>query len=229
MKAWIISDTHTKERELIVPKDVELVIHAGDGGHSKAVDQNKSQLEDFFEWYHDLQIKYKIFVPGNHDVSFYTMDIAPEYISDEIIILNHKATFIEGINFFGSPYTPKFGKRWVYNASDSELEEYWKEIPENTDVLITHGPPKGIMDLTQYDSRPGADGKSYFQCGDKRLLERIKTLKPRLHIFGHIHDELNCINAGILHLTIIPDTTFINASVVNLKGQLTNNGIIIDL
>lgn len=227
MKTWIISDTHGREQELDVP-EVDMVIHAGDAGQNRSPVINKNQVLDFFAWYHSLNIKYKIYVPGNHDTSLEAGLINLGDIPSSIIFLNHQATEIEGMKFFGSPYTPKFGTGWAYNSSKKELQELWKDIPKNTDILITHGPPKGVLDLTQYDTRPNADGTAFFQCGCAELLKTVKRIKPKLHIFGHIHDETECPNPGILKITGL-ETTFINACVLNLRYELANNGIILDL
>jgi Icc-related predicted phosphoesterase len=89
------------------------------------------------------------------------------------------------------------------------------------------------LDLTQYDTRSGADGTSYFQCGCKELLARVKEIQPKYHLFGHIHPEKNCPNSGILKINHC-DTTFINGAVCDFGRdeedrkikQLINNGFI---
>ena len=94
---------------------------------------------------------------------------------------------------------------------------------------------EGILDLTKYDTRAGATGNSYFQCGCKELLDRVKIIQPKYHIFGHIHPETDCPNSGILKINNC-DTTFINAAVCDFgrtaedekRKLLINNGFIFE-
>ena len=230
MKIWVISDSHTKHRELQVP-DVDMVIFAGDCSYQKDPDLNAIEVSDFIHWFKSLKIKYKIMIAGNHDVS-----IERGLITDwgNIIYLFHETAIVNGIKIFGSPYTPKFGTNWAFNVPRWTLSRYWDQIPE-VDILITHGPPKGILDMTQYDTRPDATGKEFFQCGCQELLDRVKVVKPKYHIFGHIHSETNCPNTG-MQKPVWSETLFINASTcgyekdhINGKTKtIVNNGIIID-
>lgn len=136
--------------------------------------------------------------------------------------LRHEVKEVAGLKIFGSPYTPSFGHGWAYNIPRNKLDVYWKDIPTGVDILVTHGPPKGILDLTE-----NSDG-TLFQCGCKSLLNRVKEVKPRFHVFGHIHPETLCPNAGVLKVTGI-ETTFINAAVVNLQYEIDNHGIVIEI
>jgi Icc-related predicted phosphoesterase len=241
MLTWCISDTHRKHRFLNVPPDVEVVVHAGDMSNQKSPEMNANEVLDFLDWYKSLHVKYKILVAGNHDTSIERGLVSRGDIHESIIYLEHESVMIvdsHGVTrkIFGSPYTPSFGSGWAFNVPRGKLFKYWQDIPDDLDLLITHGPPKGIMDLTQYDTRLGGDGKSFFQCGCKELLDMVKTVKPRYHVFGHIHTELNCPNSGMLKINGC-DTMFVNAAVsdygrsdeeVKFK-QLVNNGFIIDL
>jgi len=230
MKVWAISDTHTRHENLVVPEGIDMVIHAGDASIARSVSQNREQMVPFLEWYSSLDIKYKVLIAGNHDTSVQvrrTMQI-PLEIPDNIIYLQHEMREIAGVKIFGSPYTPTFGHGWAFNVDRPDLLGKWGEIPEDCDILVTHGPPKGILDMTQYDSRqPGNNGKVFQQCGCEHLLNRIKEIQPKYSIFGHIHNEENCQNSGVLRLSNI-ETTFINASIVDLKYNPHNNGWVFD-
>jgi len=236
MKIWSFSDTHRKHAFLDIPPDVDMAIFAGDATNDKIPAINANELLDFLEFFRSLtHIKYKIFTGGNHDTSLEQGLVRISENDPDLIYLNHTGANIEGINIFGSPYTPHFGSNWAWNVPRGSLTPFWNEIPENTDILITHGPPKGILDLTQYDTRSGANGNSYFQCGCKELLDRVKIIQPKYHIFGHIHPEVNCPNAGILKINNC-QTTFINAAVCDFGRtpedekvkQLINNGFIFE-
>jgi len=234
MKIWCISDTHNKHEFLEVPKGIDMVIHSGDASSQKIPALNEHELLNFLHWFGRLDIKYKIFVPGNHDTSLEDGLVRRSDIPESVIYLEHESVEIEGIKIFGSPYTPAFGSNWAFNVPRSKLKVYWDEIPADTDILIVHGPPKGILDLTQYDTRPGGDGNSLFQCGCKFLLDRIKEIQPKYNIFGHIHSEKNCPNSGILKISGC-ETTFINAAVCDFdrsdaevkKKELVHNGFVI--
>lgn len=221
IRAWIISDSHSKERMLKVPYGIEMVIHAGDAGTYKSPTMNANGVLDFLSWYRSLDVPHKIFVAGNHDGSIEAGLISKNEF-EGIHYLQHEAKTIAGLKFFGSPYSPSFNN-WAFNVARHKLGEYWKEIPDDTDILITHGPPAGVLDLTiNEDGHP-------FQCGCKSLWNRIKEIGTiKHHVFGHIHPESGCPNAGILKINGL-HTTFINACVVNLQYNIENNGFVIDI
>lgn len=236
MKIWAISDTHTKHGFLDIPDGIDMVIFGGDATVQKSPVMNTNECLDFLEWFKSLvHIKYKVMIAGNHDTSIEKGLVARADIHESIIYLEHESVTIEGIKIFGSPYTPKFGTDWAYNVPRDRMFTYWDEIPEDTDILVTHGPPKGILDLTMYDTRAGATGTSFFQCGCKSLLERVKVVEPKYHIFGHIHTESECPNSGMLKIQNC-NTTFVNAAVCDFGRsaesksikQIVNNGFIFD-
>jgi Icc-related predicted phosphoesterase len=128
-------------------------------------------------------------------------------------MLEHQLAVVNGIRIFGSPFTPTFGTGWAYNKDRGKLHNVWATVPE-CDVLVTHGPPKGILDLS----------KENVSTGCSALRKRVIELKPKVHVFGHIHEQ-----AG--STMTIPDceTKFINACVMTLEAKIVSNGIIVDL
>lgn len=220
MKTWIISDTHGKHRLLDIPNNIDMCIFAGDAGTVKNPSMNVNSILDFLDWFKSLNhIKYKIMIAGNHCTSIEAGLVTRGDIHESITYLEHEYIEIEGLKIFGSPYTPEF-HNWAFNVSRHKLDPYWQDIPNDIDILITHGPPKGILDLTKRNG--------YDQCGCKSLLNRVKITQPRFHIFGHIHTEEGCSNAGIYEMNGLK-TKFINASVLNLDYQICNNGFIIEI
>lgn len=205
---WIISDTHTTENKLEIPSNIDIVVCAGDMGTFKDPNLCYPDLDRGLKWLDSLEIEHKIYVPGNHDTAM-ELDLIEYGDYSNIIFLLHGDTTIEDIKFFGSPYTPAFYD-WAYNSTKEVLKELWKDIPLDTDILITHGPPKGILDRCQ-------DG---YRAGCSHLLERVKEIKPKLHVFGHIHED----GGKTEHHNGID---FYNASVVNLSYQHSNNGHVI--
>lgn len=225
MKIIAISDTHEQhkllDQYLYDPccKDVDMIICAGDTANNRSPAINHNAQLNFIDWYSELPFRWKIYVPGNHNTS--DPGIKKEVYSDKNIIrLLHESINIEGINIFGSPYTPSFGEGWAYNISRTKLDRYWNEIPIKTDILITHGPPKGILDLA------GRDHNFKEQVGCKALLNHVFRVQPKYHIFGHIHDEGDIFNHGIRDIN---GTRFINASIVDLNHTPVNKPITFEI
>jgi Icc-related predicted phosphoesterase len=222
MKIWHISDTHSKHSQLKVPDNIDLVIFSGDCSNPREPVLNEKEVRDFLTWFHRLPIKNKIFCAGNHDTSIYKGLISREEIEQHgVVYLNHESTEVLGLKIFGSPYTPSFGNGWAYNVRRDRLHEYWKVIPDDTDIIVTHGPPKGILDLaTKYYGKQ-EEGRYYGEimeyCGDLALLKRIYQINPLLNCFGHIHDNEDNFNSGIKTIPLLR-TIFSNASIVK-DGQ----------
>lgn len=226
MRIIAISDTHEQHNWLhkclhdpAFIREVDMIICAGDTANNRSPALNHNPQLDFIQWYSELPFKYKIYVPGNHNTSENRI-LKSVYEDLGIIRLIHESVTIENINIFGSPYTPTFGVDWAYNVNRNKLDNYWREIPDNTDILVTHGPPKGILDLT------GRDHNNTEQVGCKSLLNHVFRVKPQYHIFGHIHDEKDIFNNGYRDIN---GTRFINASIVDLDYNPINLPIIFEI
>lgn len=204
----MIADTHARHRKMRLPKG-DVLIHAGDVSYRG----EKLEIEDFLAWFCKQDFEHKIFIAGNHDFLFESAGKKQldQLIPAEIIYLNDSGTIIDGKNIWGSPITPKFFN-WAFNRNRGEaIRKHWEMIPQNTDLLITHGPPYGILDQVANEQHVG--------CKD--LLNTIKQLKPKVHVFGHIHESYGTTkNLGI---------KFINASQVNESYDLINKPIIFEL
>ena len=204
MKIVAISDTHGLHQQVELPKG-DILLHAGD------ISERGRELEviSFLNWFSTQDFKYKIFIAGNHD--FYFEQNTPKTIESilptNITYLNDSGITIEGINIWGSPITPWFYD-WAFNRHrGAAIQKHWDLIPINTDILITHGPPKGILDTVV----------SGDQVGCERLVNALKICRPKFHIFGHIHE-----GRGFLKKK---HTTYINASVVNLQYQVVHSPV----
>jgi Icc-related predicted phosphoesterase len=209
---WVISDIHTHHYELIPPKNIDGIIVAGDWTTTQGIGQNYNEAIDFFEWLHGIKVEYKLVVPGNHDTSWYNfMRNSNPY--PDIEVLDFGITWFGKTSIATMAHTPTFGYGWAYNESSKKLEQRCNAIPDHVDILVTHGPPYGILDMT--------NGK---HVGCKHLLRRIKEIKPNVHIFGHLHDEHSHTNSAIQTEDC---TLFINASVVSLRHKVINNGKLI--
>jgi Icc-related predicted phosphoesterase len=207
MIVGVFSDTHGLHG-LLKPEDftgIDLLIFAGDESKARIPAINVNETLNFHYWYETIDVKYKIWVAGNHSTAIEAKLIRPKDICKSIIYLDHESVEIEGIKIFGSQYTTTFGIGWAFNVKPHKIDNYWKEIPENTDILITHGPPKGILDLSYNKDRV------LERCGDKSLLNHVLRVKPQYHIFGHIHDYEDCYNQGLFYRDGI---SFMNVSCV---------------
>jgi 3',5'-cyclic AMP phosphodiesterase CpdA len=158
-----LSDTHGLHRQIENLPLAEVIVHTGDFCEKGTVEE----VEDFVEWFASLPHKHKIFVAGNHDDCLHGAAI--EGLPDGVHYLCHSGIEIDGVRFYGLPM-------FVADELSGEYEKAISRIPSDTDVLITHQPPYGILDVT--------DGVHY---GNISLLGRVLSIKPRLHLFGHVH------------------------------------------
>lgn len=222
-KIWHISDTHGYHELLNIPDGIDIVIHSGDASNSRDPYNNEPEMRKFIDWYEDVNIKHKVYVAGNHDTSIERRLVTKKDFEDAgIIYLENEYADVYGVKIFGSPHTPNFGN-WSFMRDRVKLERFWrKAIDEPCDIIVTHGPPKGILDKS-YDR----NGKMEM-CGDRSLLNRIIEINPELVLFGHIHNTQDIVNAGIMQ-TSNYKTIYSNGSVVtdNKFGKLTSNGNIL--
>jgi Icc-related predicted phosphoesterase len=220
MKIWHISDTHTYHGLLKVPKDIDMVIHSGDATNPRDPYASEQEMLNFISWFGSLPIKHKVFVAGNHDLCIERNLITKiDFMKNGIVYLENDYAEVEGIKIWGSPFTPTFGQGWAFNKKRSALHDIWKEIPDDVDIVIVHGPPKGILDLAYHQLN------CIEFCGDEALRKRMYLLNPKLCLFGHIHNNEDIINAGTMKLSI-GDTIYSNGSVVTdgKFGKLSSHG-----
>ncbi len=208
LKFVVIADTHSRHHHVKIPKG-DVLVHAGDISYRG----EKSETEDFLAWFDKQDFRYKIFIAGNHDFYFEKEKPAmlEKMIPERIIYLNDSGVTLEGIDIWGSPITPKFFN-WAFNRSrGAAIRKHWEMIPEKTDLLITHGPPFGILDQVVNEQH----------VGDKDLLDKVREIKPRVHVFGHIHEDYGTTKSyGI---------KFINASLLNESYELVNRPVVFEL
>lgn len=215
MKIYYFSDTHGMHAEWAKKHplpEADVIVFTGDmSGRGY-----KYEISQFLDWFSDLPYEYKIFIAGNHDFGFDNGDKEDvlAMIPDNVIYLNDSGVEIEGIKFWGSPIQPEFNN-WAFNRKrGDEIKEHWDMIPDDTQVLLTHGPPFGILDYVP---------RSDLQVGCQDLLMAIKLrLKDlRVHAFGHIHE-----GAGIKSMDGI---TYINGSILDEYYQIKHPGHLIDI
>lgn len=225
MKIWHISDTHTFHGLLKVPEGIDMVIFSGDCSNPSNPYLNEPEVRNFLTWFHLLPIKYKVFTAGNHDTSI-EKGLVDKQKFDElgIVYLENSSTEIEGLKIFGTPCTPAFGYGWAWNRKREKMHKIWDAIPEGTDIVVSHGPPKGVLDLS-YDYK-----NSLEFCGCSNMKKQMMKLNPKLVLFGHIHNCQDIINAGVMQLSGY-DTIYSNGSVMTdgRFGILSSNGNIFEI
>lgn len=202
MKIVAFSDSHSKHNELIIPES-DLLICAGDftyfskGGHQEII--------DFLTWFNNQPSKHKVFIAGNHEILWELKEKEFKLlIPSGIHYLNDSGVEIEGIKIWGSPITPFF-HGWAYNRTrGDQIKKHWDLIPDDIDILITHGPAFGILD-TVGDNNVGCE----------ELLKKIEEHPPKIHLFGHIHRHSKTIR-NIQNTEV----KFFNCAVVNGKYNI---------
>lgn len=214
MRIVCISDTHNCNEEIAVP-DGDLLIHSGDAVTSGTL----NEIEKFFKWFESLPHKRKVLIAGNHDWAYQLQpDKVRPLVPDSVIYLQDSSVEIDGLKVYGSPWQPRFFD-WAFNLNRGyELAEKWALIPDDIDILITHGPPNGILDLVP---RNGWDENT----GCEELRKRVEQIaafgRLKLHVFGHIH-----CGYGV-HEEF--GVKFVNASTCDEQYNATQPPIVIDL
>lgn len=218
-KIIFISDTHGKHdlltddiNALIYQSPVDLdntiIIHSGDVSNVGKI----NEINQFTNWFSKFDAKYKIFIAGNHDFAFETIrhrnDIGIS-IPNGVIYLMDEMVEIDGLKIYGSPWQPRFYD-WAFNVDRGDaIAKKWEPITKGLDILITHGPPFGILDDTFQGIRVGCE----------ELYKKVVEVKPKYHVFGHIH-----YGYGTRQFN---DTFFINASSLGENYRYENKPIVV--
>lgn len=213
MRAIIISDTHNRHEEIELPAG-DLLIHCGDISRNGTY----KEISRFATWLAIQPFKHKIIIAGNHDWLFEREPKLAQQLIREAgaTYLENESVEIKGLLFYGTPITPQFGHWAFMRERRVEIARYWKKIPDNVDVVISHGGCHGIGDEVY-----GWDG-SIFNAGCEDLLARVQQLKQlKLFCSGHLHSGTR--------QTKINNTVFVNASICDEAYKAAHKPIVIDL
>lgn len=220
-----VSDTHNRHNKLYVPPG-DILIHAGDftmtGRHGA--------MKKFGEWLSAQPHTHKLVIAGNHDVTLdppyyerrgrarfhfrkkYDTKLTRSLFEKHCTYLEDQAVEIEGYKFYGSPISPSFCD-WAFGRDRGpDIRSTWEKIPDDCEILITHGPALGHGDECRMGHRAG--------CMD--LLHTIQQrVRPMYHIFGHIHEDYGVSTDGY--------TKYVNASTCTFKYLPYQPAIVFDL
>lgn len=200
-----LSDTHTMHDRISVP-DGDVLLHAGDFTGRGTV----AECVRFAAWFMAQPHRHKAIIAGNHDLALEQDPALGAALFGEAYLFESAAEF-DGLRVWGAPWQPEFCN-WAFNLQRGEaLRAKWRMIPDGTDVVLTHGPPAGALDRTSANLAVG--------CADLRA--ELRRVRPRMHVFGHIHEGYGTgYRAG---------TTFVNASVCTAAYQPVNQPIVVDI
>lgn len=203
IKITTISDTHGREPTL---SGGDILIHCGD----LTKDGYKVQVIKQLNYLHEQLDKYKyiIMTPGNHDLwaERHPEDFREACKEAGIIMLLNESIELMGLKFWASPATPTYHD-WAFNYDEDKIQELWKTIPKDTDVLITHGPPQLVLDRNFLND----------PLGCPHLFKAVEEIKPKLHLFGHVHESAGAMENN--------HTLFINAATCVADLEIEGNKI----
>lgn len=178
---FAFSDTHGHHRALQVPEDADIIICAGDAVED---DLKGSEYDDFISWFGSLPAKWKLFVPGNHELSFIRSrykTIVQQFETAGIIVLQDAVEDCDGV---------------VIGAISRDARIADEDIPDDIDILVTHWPPYGILDN---------------DLGSPDILNFVLKANPKWHLFGHVHETEGqqfqlgstiCQNISVFHFSL---------------------------
>lgn len=205
-----VSDTHlSHERSPLAVPDGDVLVHAGDATRRGTLEE----IGLFNQWFSELPHPHKVFVAGNHDFGFEQQPLAARAMLDPAVhYLQDAEVTVAGLRIWGSPWQPRFFD-WAFNLDRGPvIRAKWRLIPAGVDVVITHGPPMGILDTTVRGTAVG--------CQDLRD-ELTARVKPRVHVFGHIHEGHGREDRDGI--------AFVNASTCDVRYRPVNPPIVVDL
>lgn len=200
-----LSDTHNLHDSLDVPPG-DVLIHAGDfTGRGRP-----EEIERFGAFLAGLPHRHKIVIAGNHDFLFERDPARARELLGDVTYLEDAGARVDGLSVWGSPWQPRFHD-WAFNLDrGAAIAAKWALVPDDVDVLVTHGPPFGVLDAT-FDGR---------RVGCEELDHALERLRPKLHVFGHIHESYGARERA--------STLFVNASNCDLHYRIPHAPVVVD-
>ena len=216
MKLVVISDTHQFHDQLVLPEG-DVLVHCGDACN----EGTEEEFVSFTRWFVRQPYHVKLYVPGNHDFFPYSYPRKARSLLAGANLLIDESITVGELVFYGCPWMPEY-MLWSFMLprGSEELEAKYATIPHMTNVLITHGPPYGILDgWTPLMENRGR----YDSIGDSALRLKVERVRPKLHLFGHAH-----AGYGQMQLEDMP-TRFVNASICTEDYHPNNPPTVVEL
>ncbi|ETL82800.1 hypothetical protein F441_17738 [Phytophthora nicotianae CJ01A1] len=227
LRVVCISDTHAKHRNLRDIPEGDVLLHCGDFTNRGTHDE----IRDFNDWLGTLPHRHKVVIAGNHDVCMDAVEYDQHWnkafrhkvyndpslsraLLTNCTYLENRSTVINGVKIYGSPMTPPIpGRAGAFNVARGFADQqHWTKVPADVDVLVTHGPPHGILDTTFTGLHVGSE---------TLLKETMSRIRPSFHIFGHIHEAYGATRVG--------KTVFVNAASSTLLTKPRHAPVVLDI
>jgi len=206
MKIVFISDTHGQHDLIDLPPG-DLLIHGGDFANSR--EMPIGEYTSFERWWREQKFKYKVFIAGNHDGLFDHNPHVARSLFNKVadgVYLENSMVEIEGIKIWGTPWVNQWRNLiWAFADDEAGLLRRFSHIPEDIDILISHGPAYGILDKNE----------SGVPSGSKCLDLIIKNIKPKYVLSGHIHESYGVHKEDGI--------TYMNGSICGINGKMAEN------
>ena len=214
MRCVAVSDTHNRADRVAIP-DGDVLVHAGD----LTMRGEPRELERAAAWLARLRPRFTavVAIPGNHDFGAERDPVETRALFEAqgVTWLVDEPATVAGVAFYGSPWQPWFFD-WAFNFPRDDdgvaASAIWAKIPAATDVLVTHGPPRGILDRTEAGDHAG--------CPELRVAVEARR-RIRAHVFGHIHEGYGSVRAG--------ERLFVNASTCDARYDAVNAPIVFEV
>lgn len=216
-----MSDTHNYHEGVPLP-DGNVLVHCGDS----TLKGRQGELASFLAWFARTPFEHRVLIGGNHD---WALEAGEVPIPPGVTYLNGQAAQVAGLRFFGAAWRSRpawvkrddqgnirQGRYSAFGVMLDEVDDHWSRIPEGTDVVVTHVPPLGLMDLGPVDP----DGVQR-RRGCPALLARLRQVRPQLHLFGHNHHEVG--------LRTIEGTTHVNAALLDDEYRLVRPPVVLEV
>ena len=207
MKIVVVSDTHDQHEALGVLQG-DLLIHCGDVGMGDG--PSGREIERLDAWFARQRFGAIVCIGGNHDFELQEQVAQGRTVFRHAHYLQDQTHVFQGLKLYGSPWVPELAD-WAFHAGPAVLRRRWNAIPDDTDILVTHTPPRGLLDRN-------SSGRA---CGCPLLRQRLRSLRLRLHCFGHIHASTG--------MKLHEGTWYVNAAVVDRSYRVARAPCEIDL
>jgi Icc-related predicted phosphoesterase len=210
MRLVLLADTHANEAELGELPAGDVLVIAGDLGNMFRNPSYSEQLARLNLWLGQQPFAWRLVIGGNHDGLLQAVEGRPQERLSNAIWLCDSGVEIGGIKFWGAPWTIGAEAEMAFTLPEEKIKAKWALIPNNTEVLVTHGPPYGTL-----------DGRAGDRGGDEELRDAVERVQPALHVFGHIHAGRGVQKKG--------RTLYVNACVSGEDIEVVGGAAVVDL